>query len=62
MRPRSSGVMSIVRRAVNALPAAMPVGCGSVALIHVSGLPGRDDKPAFVGAFRRCRASTMERQ
>ena len=37
-----AGVMSIVRRAVNASPAAMPVGCGSVALIHFSGLPGRD--------------------
>jgi hypothetical protein len=42
MRPRSSGVMSMVRRAVNALSAAMPVGCGSVALIQLRDRPGRD--------------------
>ena len=44
MRPRSSGVMSIVRRAVNASPAALLADGVSAALIQLSGLPGRDAK------------------
>src|SRR3546814_9224974 len=45
MRPRSSGVMSIVRRAVNASPATLLVDGVPAALIQLSGLPGREAKP-----------------
>src|SRR3546814_1748759 len=45
MRPRSSGVMSIVRRAVNAWPATLLVDGVPAALIQLSGLPGREAKP-----------------
>jgi hypothetical protein len=41
MRPRSSGVMSIVSRAVNAAASPLPLERGAGALIQRSGSAGR---------------------